>query len=99
MKIAVARPAAPAPTTATSAFAALRLRRDKSVARCAVYAALLAPSTKDCASLTGTVEIAPHALQRTVRLVESSRLPMISVRWLPHFGQTGGVVGRCKTSS
>src|SRR6185436_15547948 len=88
MKIAVARPAAPAPTIATSA----ELKRG-------VYAALLAPSTNDWASLTGTVEIAPHALQRTVRWVESSSFPMISVRWLPHFGQTGGVVGRGMTSS
>jgi hypothetical protein len=51
------------------------------------------------ASLTGTVEMAPHALQRTVRLaVESLALPMICVRWLPHFGQTGGTFGRLMAS-
>jgi hypothetical protein len=45
------------------------------------------------ASCTGTLEIAPHALQRTVTVDGSSPCPMISVRWFPHFGQTGGVVG------
>jgi len=53
---------------------------------------------KGDASFTGTVEIAPQALHRTVRSVGSSALPMISVRWLPHFGQTGGVVGKGRTS-
>src|ERR1051325_2250647 len=89
--MAVARPAAPAPTIATS------LARGREV-RAAVYAALIAPSSNDCASLTGTLEMAPHALQRTVRLDGSSTLPMTSVRWLPHFGQTGGAVGRYNIS-
>ena len=87
MKIAVARPAAPAPTIATS----------EGLVRAAVYAALVAdviPSGLNiAASFTSTVEIAPHALHRTVRFVGSSDLPMISVRWLPHFGHTGGAVG------
>jgi hypothetical protein len=116
VKIAVARPAAPAPTIATSAFAALRLRRDRSAfaasrlrrgrlesrVRRAVYAALIPAVTSSpmntAASLT-TVEIAPHALHRNVFFVGSSELPMTSVRWLPHFGHTGGVLGRCETSS
>jgi hypothetical protein len=99
VKIAAARPAAPAPTIATSsAFAASRLRRDRLALRVrrAVYAALVAdviPSELNIASLTGTVEIAPHALHRTVRFAVSSELPMICVRWLPHFGHTGGAVG------
>ena len=100
MKIAAARPAAPAPTIATSsAFAASRLRRDKleSRVRRAVYAALvsdvIASGINVVASLTGTVEIAPHALHRTVRFVGSSDLPITCVRWLPHFGHTGGAVG------
>src|SRR5439155_14151483 len=83
VKIAVARPAAPAPTIATS----------QELVRRAVYAALVASAMNVRASLTGTVEIAPHALHRTVRFVGSSALPMISVRWLPHFGQTGGAAG------
>src|ERR1043166_2503019 len=83
MKMAVARPAAPAPTTATSAFGS-EIRR-------AVYAAAV--------SLTGTVEIAPHVLPRPVCFVGSSVLPITWVRWLPHLGQTGGVVveGRCRS--
>src|SRR4029077_11783891 len=78
VKMAVARPAAPPPTIATS-----DLRR-------AVYAA--------AASRTWTLEITPHVLQRTVRFVGSSAWPMISVRWLPHFGQTGGGGGYGRNS-
>jgi hypothetical protein len=42
----------------------------------------------------GMVEIAPHALHRTVTVGGSSVRPMTWVRWLPHFGQMGGVSGR-----
>ena len=92
VKIAVASPAAPAPTMAMSHA------RGREV-RAAVYAALVTPAMKACASLTGTVEIAPHVLQRIVRFAGSSALPMTSVLWLPHFGQTGGAVGLFTTSS
>jgi hypothetical protein len=88
VKIAVATPAAPAPTIATS----------QGLVRPAVYAALVASAMNVAASLTGTVEIAPHELQRTVRSVGSSDLPMTCVLWLPHFGQTGGAVGRRERS-
>ena len=44
------------------------------------------------------LEIVPQALQRTMAL-SVSVLPMISVRWLPHFGQTGGASGRLSVSS
>jgi hypothetical protein len=47
----------------------------------------------------GACEIAPHALQRTMRLSPPFVLPMTSVRWLPHFGQTGGASGRFIASS
>src|SRR3954468_19189766 len=89
--MATASPAAPAPTIATS--------QERVGVRAAVYAALLAPSIYPDASMTGTVEIEPQVLQRRVRFVGSSELPMTCVRWLPHFGQTGGVVGRCIASS
>jgi len=38
----------------------------------------------------GTLELWPHAAHRTNVSVRSSLTPMISVRWLPHFGQSGG---------
>ena len=90
MKIAVARPAAPAPTIATSNEVELRP---------AVYAALDAVAGASsrielaASSFTKTVEMAPQVLHRTVRFVGSSDVPMISVRWLPHFGQTGRAAG------
>ena len=98
MKIAAAKPAAPAPTIATSDEpVSPKPRSGEGEFRRAVYAALVADVSSSlmnvAASLTGTVEIAPHALHRTVRFVGSSDLPMISVRWLPHFGQTGGAAG------
>ena len=97
MKIAAARPAAPAPTIATSEPVSPWPRSGEGGVRRAVYAALvadvIASESNIAASFTGTVEIAPHALHRTVRFVGSSDLPMIWVRWLPHFGHTGGAVG------
>ena len=98
MKIAAARPAAPAPTIATSDEPVSPWPRSgEGEFRRAVYAALVADVSSSpmtvAASLTGTVDVAPHVLHRTVRFVGSSELPMICVRWLPHFGQTGGVVG------
>jgi hypothetical protein len=73
--MAVARPAAPPPTTATS----------QELIRRKVYAALGAlvvssSGTNIAASLRGTDEIAPHALHRTVRVVVSSALPITWVR-------------------
>ena len=65
MKIAVARPAAPAPTIAISD------ERKRSRLREKFYAA---------ASFTGTVAIVPHALQRRVIFVGSSVFPITSVR-------------------
>jgi hypothetical protein len=44
------------------------------------------------------LEIVPHAWQRTIAL-SVSVLPMTSVRWLPHFGHTGGASGRLSVSS
>jgi hypothetical protein len=104
VKIAVARPAAPAPAIATSQPVSPKLRSDEGgKVRPGVYAALDA-FVSSCgrnaaASLTGTDEIAPHALHRTVFFVVSFALPITSVRWLPHFGQTGGVIGRLMTST
>jgi hypothetical protein len=100
VKIAAARPAAPAPTIATSEEpVSPKPRSGEGGFRRAVYAALVAEVISSlmnvAASLTGTVEIAPHALHRTVRFVGSSDFPMTSVRWLPHFGQTGGAAGIC----
>jgi hypothetical protein len=40
------------------------------------------------ASCLFTVEIVLHAPQRTLTRLGSSVMPMICVRWLPHFGQT-----------
>lgn len=41
-------------------------------------------------SATMSEERSPHALQRTTTVRASFDRPTICVRWLPHFGQTGG---------
>ena len=66
MNTAVARPAAPAPAIAMSH------ERESVEGRRQVYVAY--------AVVLGAWEIAPHALQRTMRLSPPSVLPMTSVR-------------------
>jgi hypothetical protein len=82
-KIAVARPAAPAPTMATLH------EGGSSDVRAEAYLA----GTGASVSSAGTSECEPHAVQRRNFVFWSFDMPMISVRWLPHFGQSGD--GRC----
>jgi hypothetical protein len=74
--MAVAIPAAPAPTIAMS-------QEERRLSPPTKYYAA-------CGLVETTVECAPHALQRMINVFPSSRRPMIWVRWLPHFAHSCG---------
>ena len=103
MKMAVARPAAPAPTIAIShdsgssgfserELTAFQSREFDVRAAPATTLELSAPVGLDDSSgfAMSIRDRSPHELQRTVTVFPSSDRPTICVRCAPHFGQIGG---------